>query len=208
MSLTMVYWLCLGIGLILVVVSAIFDGLFDFDVDAGGPLTGPVLSMFLVCFGGAGLITYRTMGMGAVASALSSGIISVMASGAFYYLFYKVLLSQEGGTTFDPTGTVGRAADVITEIPADGMGEITFDASSGRISAAARSVGKVVIPRGTLVVIENVVAGIYLVRPYDSPSPDSGEMRIEAEAAAQEAPEEGAPGDGRPGDAENPPARE
>ena len=74
-----------------------------------------------------------------------------------------MLFAQAGGTTFEPKAQAGREAEVITTIPAEGLGEITFHANSGRISGPARSTKKTEIRSGTVVVIDRFIGGNYYV---------------------------------------------
>lgn len=193
-TLSLVYWVCLGVGLALVLFSALMGGLFDFDVDGGGPFTGPVIASWLTLFGGAGLITYEVLGMSAVASSLSSGVVSVAGAALFYFAFYKVVHGQEGGTSFDPQSALGREAEVITAIPADGPGEITFVDNSGRISGPARSVGHVEIANGDIVVIEKFVGGTWLVRPMGAAPAAPEQVEKEARLAERANPPSNTPG--------------
>ncbi len=161
-----VFWTCILLGAVLAVISVVFGEIMDFAFDADfGPLSGPVIASFLVLFGGAGLVLYKVMGVGPVASSLGAGLVSIAGSSVVYYVFVKVILSQQGGTSFDPKNTEGVEADVIIQIPAKGSGEITFDHTSGRISGPARSATGQAIENGTLVVIERFIGGTYVVRP-------------------------------------------
>lgn len=167
-----VYWACLMIGAALLIISLIFGEIFDFVFDAGefGPLSGPVVSTFLTLFGGGGLIFRDLIGVGPVASSFAALIIGAGGSSAVYFVFIKLILSQEGGTTYDPKLTAGREAEVITGIPANGTGEITFDVQSGRISGPARSSDGAAIERASVVVIDRFVGGTYYVHKLEATS--------------------------------------
>ena len=167
---SLIYWGCIILGVVMVVISFLFGGLLDlaFDMD-GGPFSGPVLASFLVLFGAAGLILRHGFEFGPVPSALGAGAFGFVGSAVFYGAFLKLILGQEGGTTYDPALMAGREAEVITGIPANGTGEITFDTSSGRVGGPARSSTGEDIPNHSLVVIDRHVGGTFLVRPLAAP---------------------------------------
>ncbi len=161
-----VYWVCLLLGAALAIVSLIFGEVLDFAFDTdGGPFSGPVISSFVVVFGGAGLICYEVLKMGGGLSTIAALIVSFMSSTVVYFVFAKLILASEGGTTYDPSSIGGTEAEVIIGIPASGIGEIAFDHSSGRISGGARSADGSEIARGSLVRIDKHVGGTYIVAP-------------------------------------------
>ena len=65
------------------------------------------------------------------------------------------------------TDAVGRDAQVIITVPSDGLGEITFDNVSGRVTLGARSATGKQIVNGQAVRIEEVTGRVALVRPVD-----------------------------------------
>lgn len=173
MSLELVYWTCIAVGVLLIIVSLVFGEIFGFGLESGdfGFLSGPVIASFLILFGGGGILlveVFKTSGLLSVGGAFASGFVG---SGTVYWITWKLILSQQGGTEYDPKLSVGTEAEVITRIPERGTGEITFDHTSGRISGPARSVTGVAIDRGTVVLIDRFVAGVYIVRKADSNPP-------------------------------------
>lgn len=171
-GISLVYWICLVGGIIMTITSLIFGGLLDlaFDVD-GGPFSGPVLASFMVLFGAAGLTLQHGVGLGPMASVLGAGAIAFCGSALFYFFGFRFILRQQGGTMFDPAMSGGQIAEVITPIPPDGTGEITFDGSGGgRISGPARSSDGTAIPRNAVVAVDRYVGGTYWVRVADEKS--------------------------------------
>lgn len=170
-GISLVYWICLVAGIIMVIMSLIFGGLLDlaFDVD-GGPFSGPVLASFMVIFGAAGLTLQHGIGLSPMRSVLGAASIAFVGSAFFYYFGFRFILRQQGGTTYDPSKTAGQIAEVITIIPADGTGEITFDGPGGRVSGPARSTDGTEIGRREVVVVDRYVGGTYLVRRADAPA--------------------------------------
>lgn len=172
-TLSLVYWICLGLGVVLVALSALIGGIFDFDA-GGGPFTGPVVASWLTLFGGVGLLTRDVMGFTPLASTGTAALASVLGSSLFYLVFYKAVISQQGSTDYEPEKAVGMEAEVITAIPAEGPGEISFVTNSGRISGAARSADGKPIANGAIVRIERAGGGSFVVRqarPEDAGAP-------------------------------------
>lgn len=173
MTLELVYWTCIAVGVLLIIVSLVFGEIFGFGIDHGdfGFLSGPVIATFLILFGGGGIMlveVFKVSGGLSAAGAFASGFAG---SGLVYFITWKLILSQQGGTDYDPKLSVGTEAEVITRIPEKGTGEITFDHTSGRISGPARSLSGSPIDRGNVVVIDKFVAGVYIVRKADANPP-------------------------------------
>ena len=167
-SSNMIYWTCLFLGLGLMIFSLIFGEIFDMGADTGhSPFSGPVIAAFLSFFGGVGLIGSEVLEMSALGSASIGLVASVMASSVVYFGFYKFLLAQQGGTTFELEEAVGMDAQVFTTIPVDGTGEVVFEGNAGRECRPARSITNVAIPHNSIVRIERVVGSICLVKPVD-----------------------------------------
>ncbi|MCB2156981.1 hypothetical protein KQI84_19050 [bacterium] len=167
-SLDTIYWACLFIGLALMLVSLIFGEILDFGADTGhGPFSGPVIAAFLSFFGGVGLIGSQVIHLSALGSAMLGLTGSLLGSSIVYFGFYKVLLAQQGGTSFELSDAVGMDAQVFTNIPAEGTGEIVFESNSGRECRPARAIDGKAIPHNSIVSIERVVGGICFVRAID-----------------------------------------
>ncbi|MDK2971145.1 MAG: hypothetical protein PWP23_900 [Candidatus Sumerlaeota bacterium] len=161
-----IFWACLFVGTALGIISVVVGDIIDFAFDTGdfGPFSGPVIASFLVLFGGGGLIAESLLGTGPAASVVVATLTGLVGSTVVYFAFAKLILTQEGGTVYDPKNWVGHEAEVIIEVPEEGLGEITFDAPSGRISAGARSIDGTRIPRNSIVLIEKHIGGNFVVR--------------------------------------------
>jgi len=60
---------------------------------------------------------------------------------------------------------VGREAEVITPIPAHGIGEVAVQMKGQRERASARTLDGSAVPRGQVVVIDKVTGSTVYVRP-------------------------------------------
>ncbi|MBX3730227.1 MAG: hypothetical protein KF858_13680 [Candidatus Sumerlaeia bacterium] len=167
-----IFWSCLLLGAALGIISIVVGDILDFAFDAGdfGPFSGPIIASFLILFGGTGLVCRAMIGLSALASTGVASVVAFIGSSLLYLLIAKLIISQEGSTTYVPQDWVGTEAEVITEIPPDGVGEITFDTDSGRVSGPARSADAVRIRQGVVVRIEKHLAGTFTVRDPKVPS--------------------------------------
>jgi membrane protein implicated in regulation of membrane protease activity len=178
-SLTILYLVLLGAGIVYAVFILIGGGLEDLGVpgieagapDAGGgdfhlPALSPVtIASFVTAFGAFGLIGLGLFDASARASLAWAGIGGVGIAVFAHVAFSLFLIRPQGSSEVRMRDIVGAMAEVLTPIPASGLGEVAFVAQGGRITYSARSATGAPIPRGTTVVIEQVVGGVALVRP-------------------------------------------
>jgi len=192
LGLTLLYLALLGIGIIYAVIILIGGALHDvhlpgIDLDIGGHEIGPVtvdvggdvghpevnvpslspvtVASFVTAFGAFGLIAlglFDTSAQWSLAWAAGGGlVVAVIAHFAFGYF----LIAPQGSSEVKLRDIVGAAAEVITPIPADSVGEVAFVAQGGRMTYTAKSATGTPIARGTTVVIEKVIGGVAVVRP-------------------------------------------
>jgi membrane protein implicated in regulation of membrane protease activity len=130
------------------------------------PSLSPVtVASFVTAFGAFGLIAlglFDTTARWSLAWAAGGGlVVAVIAHFAFGYF----LIAPQGSSEVKLRDIVGAAAEVITPIPADSVGEVAFVAQGGRMTYTAKSATGTPIARGTTVVIEKVIGGVAVVRP-------------------------------------------
>jgi len=125
------------------------------DADGGSPGGGlinlTVLSTFITVFGGAGALMHYSFkaeagtGLGvAVAAAFALSLLMAL-------LLRKIVSSTQAGS--EPTCVTGLTAEVITPIPAGGLGEIAYVAKGARYVAPAREKGGGAVDKSAAVVI-------------------------------------------------------
>jgi hypothetical protein len=140
----------------------------DVDTDTGVDFTSisPFsLAMFGTTFGLVGLITRLWLDMNAIPSILWSAGLGLVIGGLAQALFIYVL-SPSRSSHFNLTDdAIGREAEVITTIPAGGVGEIAFNNVSGRVKLGARAADGQAIPYGTVVVVRRIVGRVAFVHP-------------------------------------------
>jgi len=180
---TLIYALCLIVGLLFTIISAIVGHFFGGDnggevgtgghAEAGFDDTGlpgisffspTVLASFVTAFGAFGLIFSRipatqSVWLSAPLATMSGGIIAGATLWFFNAMFKKTQSSSESRVAT----VVGMTASVITPIPANGVGEIAYVQSSTRYTAPARAEGNLAIAAGQPVRITRVVGTQFYV---------------------------------------------
>lgn len=159
---------CLAFGVLFSVFSAIF-GSHGFDhgagadghpgsdsVDGPSPLNPLVISSAITAFGAVGLAAKAGFGMGDILSAVVAlafaGIIGVV----IFYGIVKFMYGSQSNSMFSLDDLADTEAEVITPIPAKGMGEIAYVINGVRYNLSARSSDGVEIGRGAAVIIRSV----------------------------------------------------
>ncbi len=178
MTIGLIYTSLLAVGFVYALISALFGWLGDHDVggvhaDASGhldagqmhPISGTTLATFITGFGGGGTIAHYhldwTLFPGLLMATACGGVLAVVAFGAMELLFSHT----QAGSEYAIEDAVGRAAEVITPIAADGAGEIAYTVKGQRERAAARTADGTAIAKGRLVVIDSFVGATAYVRP-------------------------------------------
>ncbi len=187
MTIGVIYTSLLMVGIVYALVSAFFGWLGDHDIggvhDASGhldagqmhPISGTTVATFITGFGGGGTIAHYhiewSLFPGLLAATASGGILAVLAFGALELLFSHT----QGGSEYSVEDVVGRTAEVITSIAADGTGEIAYSVKGQRERSAARSADGTAIAKGRTVVIEKFAGATAYVRAKewmsDAPTP-------------------------------------
>lgn len=125
------------------------------------------LAMFGASFGITGLVTRLWLEMSAIPSIAISAVAGFVVGAAAQVFFIYVLSPSKSSHYSLQQDAVHRQAEVITTIPANGLGEIAFDNISGRVKLGARSATGKQIRRGTLVRIERITGRVAIVTPVE-----------------------------------------
>ena len=175
-----VYWATFFLGLGFAVISALMSGVFsggaeahvgaghDVHATAGDsvhfPLLSPVtLAMFVASFGGSGLIYKHALQLDPVAHVALAAVTAIVVALAVAWLFYKIFGMTQGSSEAKVSELVGTEAEIITAIPADGMGEIAYVAMQTRYNGPARTPDGKPLPARTTVKIVRMVSGTFIV---------------------------------------------
>ncbi|MFJ9622656.1 hypothetical protein [Streptomyces sp. NPDC101181] len=168
----MTFFLGLGIaGIVLLVLSLIFDGLLEGLLDGvvdglfDGLLSLPVIAGFLSMLGFGGAITLGTTGAGPL-GATAVGTVAGAGAAWLTWKLSKALMRDQTHTTPRASDLVGSPGSVVTAIPAGGYGEVLLRLGGQPVKYAARSAGPVA--RGTEVWVEETLSTTSVaVRPVE-----------------------------------------
>ena len=152
-----IYAICLIFGLIFTLISAVVGHLFGGhdSIDAGGHaesglahdgepgmsfFSPTVLASFITAFGAVGLILSKIDATHSVWISAPISLVAgfVIALGVLY--LFNLMFTKTQSSSESHVGTlIGQTAAIITPIPENGVGEISYVQSGSRYTAAARS---------------------------------------------------------------------
>jgi membrane protein implicated in regulation of membrane protease activity len=177
------YAICLVVGLIFTVFSAVAGHLFgghgDIHVGMEGQADGgaghdgvpgisilspTVLATFVTAFGAFGLIFSR---IGATSNPWISAPISFFGGLAVavlvFWLFNAMFRKTEGSSESRVAALIGHTAAIVTPIPENGVGEISYTQAGSRYTAPARAEKGGTIASGQIVRITRIVGTQFFV---------------------------------------------
>ena len=181
-----IYFAFVAVGVFYALIVLIAGGLSDLDIpvigdllpDFGGDgpsfdhgevgvtgISSAAIATFITAFGAFGIVSTQLFNVSGPVSIIWAIIGGILCGGIAQLVFGYILVKPQGSTEVTAKDIIGVAAEVITPIPADSVGEIAFVAQGGRITSSARSATGQAIPRGTIVIIESMVGNVALVRP-------------------------------------------
>jgi len=184
------------LGLAYAVISTILGGVFgghegggdtggEFDVqhdiaghidthaeaDSGtihfSPLSPVVIAMFITSFGAMGMICLKVFALSATPSLAISVLTGIVVAGITFAFFLFLFKATQGSSESHLSAMVGEEAEVITTIPAEGLGEVAYISKGTRYTAPARSISKVEIKTHSVVIVEKISSSILLVKSSD-----------------------------------------
>lgn len=178
-----VYLSCFFLGVGFAVVSGLMSGVFsggaEAHVDAGGahegihptsgdavhfPLLSPItLATFITTFGGSGIVYMKVLNLPPVAHMPASAATSAVLALSVAWLLFKLFKATGASSEAKIDELVGLEAEVITSIPAEGVGEIAYIAREARYNAPARSVDGKPVPARGIVKITKILGGTFVV---------------------------------------------
>jgi len=181
-----IYTICLGVGFVFTLASAILGHFLGGGHDGGvhgagghaeagleghgmpsvSAFSPTILASFLTAFGGLGIIFHE---IPATSNPWASSPLAAAAAFVVAYLFLIFLRKLFQGTQSSSEGIVAEAvgivAHVITPIPENGVGEIAYVQAGSRYTAPARVEKGNAVPNGAAVKIIRVVGTQFYVAP-------------------------------------------
>jgi membrane protein implicated in regulation of membrane protease activity len=122
------------------------------------------IAAFVTSFGGLGLIASLGFGLDSLASAGAAVIGSLLIAIASHFAFFYFFIAPQASSALRGSDIVGRIAQVTAPIPGNSVGEIAYVSMGERHMATARSSTGESIPRGAMVVIEDIAGTVVNVR--------------------------------------------
>ncbi|MCB9892576.1 MAG: NfeD family protein [Planctomycetes bacterium] len=179
-----VYLTCLFVGLFFALGSLLLSNIVGSDGDLGadgadgsdgphlGPWSPPVIAIFLVGFGGVGYYTCE-LGYGLAVSVPVATAGGFVTGGVGAWILAKFIAISEGDSNITSRSLIGAFAEVVTSIPAQGMGEIVVAAMGSRLTGPAVSAHHEPIPAGSTVRILQIIGGTYHVERSSIPTSEA-----------------------------------
>ena len=188
MSAFLVYLFCLAVGFMFLLGSALFGQIFgdhghvegsgghaeagaDSSDAPGISLLSPiVMAAFLTAFGAFGLVFSQFEATKRPILSAPLSIASALAiSYALVFVLEKVMRAADSSSESQVATLIGHAANVITPIPAGGVGEIAYVQSGTRYSAPAREEAGQPVASGSTVTITRIVGSQFYVTVDSKP---------------------------------------
>ncbi|MGA9450905.1 MAG: NfeD family protein [Verrucomicrobiia bacterium] len=179
-----VYGICLVVGLTFALISVLvghFFGGHDAHVAGSGGhaevgadssdapgisiFSPTILASFITAFGGFGLIFTQFPATSKVfVSAPLSLAGGLVVAGALLVFFRSVFRHTQSSSESHVANLIGAEANVITPIPANGVGEIAYVVGGTRYSAPARAENNAAVATGRTVKITRIVGTQFYVQ--------------------------------------------
>ncbi len=113
------------------------------------PFFSPLaLATLSASVGGLGLVAQHGLGLGDTASLLLAAPGALALTYAVTYAAWRLAQGSRGTTMLRDDDFAGTPAEVLTPIPAGGLGEVAAVVHGERFTSAAREVSGLAVPRG------------------------------------------------------------
>lgn len=181
-----IYAICLVVGLLFTLISAIAGHFFGGDgadvgtgghaeagfADSGVPgisfFSPTVLASFITAFGAFGIIFSKIETTASVWASAPLSIVGggIVAAGVFW-LFNTMFRKTQSSSESHVASLLGQTANIITPIPENGVGEIAYVQGGTRYTAPARAENGTAIGASKPVQITRIVGTQFYVKPID-----------------------------------------
>jgi membrane protein implicated in regulation of membrane protease activity len=180
----LIYMICLGVGLLFTLVSAlmghVFGGGDHGDIGSGGhaesgadgsdggvsAFSPTVIASFITAFGGIGMILHQ---FPATRSSWISAPLAIVGAlgiaGGMLYVLRQLFRKTQSSSESQVATLAGMTGMIITPIPENGVGEIAYVQGGTRYTAPAREESGAAVPSGRPVKITRVVGSQFFVKP-------------------------------------------
>ncbi|HEY8350037.1 MAG TPA: hypothetical protein PK767_05500 [Clostridiales bacterium] len=128
------------------------------------PFSPVVMASAISTFGAVGIISMKGFGLSGLASTFVALGFAGAIGAAIFFGIVKFMYGSQSNSLFSLDDLVGAEADVITTVPAKGLGEIAYTIKGIRYTLAARSLEGCEIRRGTPVIIREIAGNAAVVQ--------------------------------------------
>jgi membrane protein implicated in regulation of membrane protease activity len=172
LTLTYIALAVIGCGYVLVALA--LGQVLDGDGGADGTFHFPLLSpsglaTIAGSLGAFGLVAQYGLGLADWPSVLTAVPLALIFSYAATYLAWRILVGSSSTSAIAAADMVGADAEVITPIPAGGVGEAAAFVRGQRYTSPAREVDGRDVPRGAVVSIVRLTGSTLYVKAAPSP---------------------------------------
>lgn len=173
--------------------DAVPDGHGEADsAGAPSPFSPLVLASGITTFGAVGIISKAGFGMGDLASVFVSLGFAGIIGAAIFFGIVKFLHGSQSNSTYSQSDLLGVEAEVITPVPANGMGEIACSVGGVRCNFPAKSAHNTDIERGAVVKIKDMNGSVAVVaRKITIHDYEAQELKIKQNSSIKEIDEKG-----------------
>jgi len=160
------YLIFFGIGVGFVVISFLLGAITDSDVGPFSIFQPKLIAIFLTITGAIGMIlSARLDNVFSGPIVLTISVFSGLAvAGLINRLIVIPLRRAENTSAFDKQATIGTWAKVISPIPQNGYGKISYSISGSTVTSPAKSEDGGEIKNGENVAIVYIEGGTYFVK--------------------------------------------
>jgi len=167
LTLTYIVLAVAGCGYVLVALA--LGQVFDGDVAADGDFQFPLLSpsglgALAGSLGAFGLIARFGLGLSDWPSLMVALPLALLFTYAATYAAWRVLVGSSTTSTIAAADLVGAEAEIVTPIPAGGVGEAAAFVRGQRYTAPAREVDGLDVPRGAVVSVVRLAGATLYVK--------------------------------------------
>ncbi|WP_208589570.1 NfeD family protein [Gracilibacillus suaedae] len=163
-----ILWGSLAVAIFSLLLGHVLDGILDSVFDSLGDFFNPLLVFgTLSVIGGAGVLLTKYSSLNDIYVLLISILIGIGAYLLIYYFLVIPMSNAESSTSISIHDLEGQVGEVITTIPAQGMGEVFISSTSGSRNETAKSFDQTIIKQGQQVVVVKVEDQILYVSELD-----------------------------------------
>jgi len=159
-----IYIGCLAFGLFYALIAIFLGdhgGVDSHDIGHEGaegvsPLKPIVIATFITLFGGFGTIGHFMSNAAAILVFLFALAMGLIGASAIFYTVVVPMYKCQSNSVVSSESIKNALADVITPIPSDGLGEVTYVVGTSRYTSPAKSLNQEEIQKGCAVVIIDI----------------------------------------------------